>query len=187
MTDTGALLLDQIEFYWTVHLRPRLDGLTDAEYRWEPVPGCWTVRPGPDGRWCQDGDSEQVDPPPVTTIAWRLVHIAAGIHSRVSTFLDEALPHDAPMFDPRHQLAEVPGSAATALTLLEETYRRWYDGLIDLGPEGMAAPLGPLGGPFAADPMAALVAHVNREVMHHGGEVGVLRDLYRAGGGRPIC
>jgi hypothetical protein len=26
--------------------------------------------------------------------------------------------------------------------------------------------------------MAALVVHVNREVMHHGGEIGVLRDLY---------
>ena len=27
--------------------------------------------------------------------------------------------------------------------------------------------------------MAALVLHVNRELMHHGGEVGLLRDLYR--------
>jgi hypothetical protein len=28
--------------------------------------------------------------------------------------------------------------------------------------------------------MAALIVHINREVMHHGGEIGVLRDLYRA-------
>jgi hypothetical protein len=27
--------------------------------------------------------------------------------------------------------------------------------------------------------MAALIVHINREVMHHGGEIGVLRDLYR--------
>jgi hypothetical protein len=27
--------------------------------------------------------------------------------------------------------------------------------------------------------MAALITHVNREVMHHSGEIGVLRDLYR--------
>jgi hypothetical protein len=27
--------------------------------------------------------------------------------------------------------------------------------------------------------MAALVAHVNREVMHHGGEICLLRDLDR--------
>ena len=30
--------------------------------------------------------------------------------------------------------------------------------------------------------MAALIVHVNREVMHHGGEIGALRDLYRASG-----
>ena len=28
--------------------------------------------------------------------------------------------------------------------------------------------------------MAALVLHVNREVIHHGAEVALLRDLYRA-------
>jgi hypothetical protein len=37
--------------------------------------------------------------------------------------------------------------------------------------------------------MAALIVHVNREVMHRGGEIGVLRDLYRAvqdGSGRRL-
>jgi hypothetical protein len=28
--------------------------------------------------------------------------------------------------------------------------------------------------------MAGLIAPINREVMHHGGEIGLLRDLYRA-------
>jgi hypothetical protein len=28
--------------------------------------------------------------------------------------------------------------------------------------------------------MAALVLHINREVIHHGAEVALLRDLYRA-------
>jgi hypothetical protein len=28
--DWGRLLVGQLEFYWDVHLRPRLDGLTDA-------------------------------------------------------------------------------------------------------------------------------------------------------------
>jgi hypothetical protein len=41
------------------------------------------------------------------------------------------------------------------------------------------APLGPEGGPYSDDPFAALMIHVNRETMHHGGETGVLRDLYR--------
>jgi hypothetical protein len=30
--------------------------------------------------------------------------------------------------------------------------------------------------------MAGLTLHINREVMHHGGEIGLLRDLYRATG-----
>lgn len=28
--------------------------------------------------------------------------------------------------------------------------------------------------------MAGLIAHVNREAMHHGGEICLLRDLYQA-------
>jgi hypothetical protein len=29
--DWGGLLVGQLEFYWDVHLRPRLDGLTDED------------------------------------------------------------------------------------------------------------------------------------------------------------
>ena len=36
-------LLEQIGFHWTHALRPRLDGLTDEEYLWEPVPS-WSIR-----------------------------------------------------------------------------------------------------------------------------------------------
>jgi hypothetical protein len=42
----------------------------------------------------------------------------------------------------------------------------------------MMQPLGPIGGPFAEDSVAALALHVSRETMHHGGEIGVLRDPY---------
>ena len=47
--DWGQLIVAQLEFYWDVHLRPRLDGLTDAEYLWEPVEGCWNLRLREDG------------------------------------------------------------------------------------------------------------------------------------------
>ena len=46
--DWGRLLVGQLEFYWDVHLRPRLDGLSDEEYFWEPVEGCWSLRRAPD-------------------------------------------------------------------------------------------------------------------------------------------
>ena len=38
-------LTEQLEFHWEHALRPRLDGLTDDEYFWQPVPDCWTVHP----------------------------------------------------------------------------------------------------------------------------------------------
>jgi hypothetical protein len=47
-TVTG-LLLGQLDFYLTAHLFPRLEGLEDEEYLWEPVPGCCT-RCGTSGR-----------------------------------------------------------------------------------------------------------------------------------------
>ena len=54
----------------------RLDGLTDHEFFWEPVPGCWTVFQGADGRWTYQYEDEDPVPSPFTTIGWRLVHIA---------------------------------------------------------------------------------------------------------------
>ncbi len=41
----NPLLLDQLTFYWEHGPRPRLDGLTDDELFWEPVPGAWNARP----------------------------------------------------------------------------------------------------------------------------------------------
>jgi hypothetical protein len=182
--DYGRLLVEQLEFYWDAHLWPRLAGLTDEEYLWEPVAECWSLRPGPDGRWIMDGlGGEPPEPPPVTTIAWRMMHIGATcLANRASAFFGgDGVPADAPMWDPRLVPVDLPGTAAEAVVFLEHHYRRWHEGIAALDAAGMAAPLGPKGGPYAADPMAGLVAHISREVMHHGGEIGVLRDLYRAG------
>ncbi|MBB4854937.1 hypothetical protein HNP40_002329 [Mycobacteroides chelonae] len=44
MNVTGEIV-DQIDWHWTSQLRPRFDGLTDDEYFWEPVRGCWSLRP----------------------------------------------------------------------------------------------------------------------------------------------
>jgi hypothetical protein len=179
-----ALAADQLGFYWNVHLWPRLQGLTDEEYLWEPVPGAWSVRTGADGVVRMDGPVGEVpDPPPVTTIAWRLLHVAVGIfYTRASTFFgDGSVPADADMFDPRHEPPELPITAAGALELLERSYRWWADGVLSLSEEALTSPIGPRGAFFAKEPMAGLVLHLNRECMHHGGEIGVLRDLYRAG------
>jgi DinB family protein len=180
--DWGALLVGQLEFYWAAHLRPRLRGLTDEEYFWEPVDGCWTLRQRPDGGYALDSTWPPPSPPPVTTIAWRLLHIAVGCFAtRTSTFFgDGSVPGDATMADPRHAPTDLPGTATDALAFLESTYQRWHDAIAVLDEEALCAPLGPRGGPYADDPMAGLIVHINREVMHHGGEICLLRDLYRA-------
>lgn len=184
--DVGRVLVEQLEFYWDVHLRPRLEGLTDEEYFWEPVEGCWSLRRGADGAFRLDAQSPPPSPPPVTTIAWRLVHVGATIFAnRASAFFgDGSVPDDADMADPRHVPTDLPGSAEDAIAFLERTYRQWHDGISSLDEAGMRTPLGPKGGPYAKDPMAALVAHINRETMHHGAEIALLRDLWRATGAR---
>jgi hypothetical protein len=180
-----ALAVDQLGFYWDAHLWPRLQGLTDEEFYWEPVDGAWSVRPDANGVPVLDGPGQaQPDPPPVTTIAWRVVHIAVGVfYTRASTFFgDGSVPADADMFDPRHEPARLPATAAEALALLESSYRWWVDGVLSLDEAALTGPIGPRGAFFADQPMASLVLHLSRETMHHGGEIGVLRDLYRATG-----
>jgi hypothetical protein len=62
---------------------------------------------------------------------------------------------------------------------IDEVYVRWRDGIASLDDEQPAAPIAPRGGPYAADSMAARILPVSRKTMHHGGEIGLLRDLYR--------
>ncbi|WP_432824904.1 DinB family protein [Dactylosporangium sp. CA-092794] len=181
--DWGRLLVAQLEFYWDNHLWPRLNGLTDDEYFWAPVAGCWSIRPGPDGLFRTDGPATRRRHPPLTTIAWRMMHIAVGCFAtRTSTFFagpGSAHP-DADMFDPRHVPADLPHTAADGVSFLHDTYRQWHDHIADLDDTSMRTPLGPKGAYFSAEPMAALIAHINRETMHHGGEIGLMRDLYAA-------
>jgi hypothetical protein len=39
-------------------LAGRTTGLTDDEYFWEPVAGCWLLRQGGTGRWYLDGSGD---------------------------------------------------------------------------------------------------------------------------------
>jgi hypothetical protein len=163
-------LVGQLEFYWDVHLRPRLEGLTDDEYFWEPVPGSWSVRRDDAGVFVADSAWPPPDPAPVTTIAWRMDHLSDGCFARrAEMFFDVPMTGDT-----------VPGTAAAAVAYMEETYHRWHGKIAALDEDEITTPLGERGGPYAADPMGALIIHINREVMHHGAEIALLRDLYGA-------
>ena len=73
--ELAAHLAEQLDWHWTGQLRPRFGGLSDDEYFWEPVPGCWTLHR--DGRI--DFASPPPQPEPVTTIAWRFAHVIVGV------------------------------------------------------------------------------------------------------------
>ena len=116
MTEWNQLLRDQVEWHWQHQARPRLAGLSDEEYLWEPV--------------------------------------------------------DYASF-------RYAGTAATALEQLDEEVACWLSGVRALGEAGLEEPCGPSEGQFADAPLAALVLHINRELIHHLAEVSLLRDLYR--------
>ncbi|GAB3421193.1 DinB family protein [Flindersiella endophytica] len=182
MTDQSwnFLVRDQIAWHWTQQLRARLDGLTDDEYFWEPVPGCWNVRPrgtgtapvqAGAGALTIDFAMPEPDPPPFTTIAWRLGHVIVGVLAARNAAHFGRAPTDYFTF-------EYAETAAGALAQLDAEYATWQAGVESLGEAGLAKPCGEAEGEYADDPLARLVLHINRELIHHLSEVCVLRDLY---------
>lgn len=182
-------LPEQLDWHWRTFVRPRLDGLGDAEYLWEPVPGCWSVRHRAltttagavgQGDFVLEHPRRAPQPPPLTTIAWRLAHLTVGVFGKRASshfgYRGGGLDDDS---------AHYAGTAAEALGQLDEAYQAWNAGVRALDAEGLLRPVGPAEGPFAESPMGALILHINREALHHGAELLLLRDLYRTSeGGR---
>ena len=176
---------DQLDWHWQTQLRTRLEGLTDEEYFWEPVPGCWSIRKRGEsqapmalgaGDYLIDMAGEDLDPPPVTTIAWRLAHIMVGCF--VMRLDNEYF--DGPQTYQGSYSAGFNGfthaaTAKEALAQFDTIYARWSETVRRLGEEGLAQPC-----EFADEPLSTLILHINREVIHHGAEIALLRDLYRA-------
>ncbi|MDR3661723.1 MAG: DinB family protein [Mycobacterium sp.] len=160
-------LADQLDWHWQHQLRPRLEGLTDDEYFWQPVPDCWTVHP--------DGSVDFAYPPPnpepFTTIAWRLAHVIVGVLATRSHSHFGGPPADYASWN-------YARNARTALAQLDAAYADWISGVRGLDDAALARPCGPAEGPYADLSMATLVLHINREVIHHGAEIACLRDLY---------
>ncbi|MET4430704.1 MULTISPECIES: DinB family protein [unclassified Mycolicibacterium] len=160
-------LAEQLDFHWQGALRPRLEGLTDDEYFFAPVPDCWTVHP--------DGGIDFAYPPPqpepFTTIAWRMAHIIIGVFAARTHSHFGGPPAD-------YQTWDYATDADTALRQLDDAYAGWITGVRGLDEADLAKPCGPAEGPYADEPMITLVLHINREAIHHGAEIACIRDLY---------
>ncbi|HXQ19546.1 MAG TPA: DinB family protein [Acidimicrobiales bacterium] len=156
----------------------RLEGLGDDEYFFEPVEGCWSLRRSDDGWWRLDGGGgggPAPDPVPVTTIAWRIGHLAGALGGFADRlFADGTLNWDAIEFPPR--AADVAGFLGTH-------YASWRAGLAGLSETAWGDLLGPAWGPYAESNTLDLALHVLDELVHHGAEIALLRDLYAA---RPL-
>lgn len=180
--DWTAQLVNQLEFHWDGHLRPRLEGLTDGEYHFSPAPDerTWDVRPrGTGTAEMQAGAGDRtIDfafpepvPAPLTTIAWRIGHLVVGVFGDRTHSHFGGPPRDYDSFD-------YAGDAAGGLAQLDREYTAWIEGVRGLDADALAAPVGEVEGEWADAPMATLVLHIHREAIHHGAEICLLRDLY---------
>jgi hypothetical protein len=173
----NARLREQLSWHWEHQARPRLTGLTDEEYRWEPVPQSWNVRSRTDPS--QPGSTDvtvdfvfpEPDPAPFTTIGWRLAHLIVGVFGMRNASHFGRDPID-------YQSHGYAATADEALAQLDAEYATWMAGVETLGADGLERPCGPAEGPYAELSMADLVLHIHREAIHHLSEVALLRDLY---------
>lgn len=160
--------------------------MTDEEYLWEPVPGCWSIRPRADGpgpaatellgtgEWGRDSAWPAPAPPPFTTIAWRLGHLSDMLAMRADwTTGSHSLTLDD--YAPR-------GNAHDAVAAFTEAAGAWRATLLAADDTALST-VGWSTYPNGSDPDDAFIDTVwwvNQEILHHGAEIALLRDLYRA-------
>lgn len=160
--------------------------LTDAEYLWEPAPGAWNVRrredgPGPGatvlvgpGAWGRDGGRPHPYPPPVTTIAWRMEHLSTMLAGRAEHTVGARRRLDDEI--------DVPGTATAGIEALRGAIEAWREALKtadDAALDEVGRSTYP-DGDDAEQPFVEIVWWVNQELLHHGAEIALLRDLHRA-------
>jgi hypothetical protein len=111
-------LVATIQYFWTT-FRPGLRGLTDDEYRWEPVPGCPTVRPGDSGGYRADN---QFPPAGAASIAQRLCWSA-------QLLLVDTNQHFGDKSVVWSDVAEVPGEATGGVAFVDSAVTAWQEAI----------------------------------------------------------
>ena len=134
------------------------------------MPGCWNLVADPEhpGGWSYPYDFTPASPHPVTTIGWRLVHIAAANW----IYIEHAFGPGARNFPD----LPVHGSAQEVLAdwrASREPATAWLDAAVD---EDLSV-LRPshLGAPITAGEVVRILLD---EQIHHGAEIALLRDLH---------
>lgn len=162
-------------------LTGRLQSLTDEEYFWEPVSGCWSVRmrtliTTPRGFGAGDWQLElenDPEPPPFTTLAWRIAHLSNGLALRA----DYTVGTKSRTWDD----FEMPHTAEAGIAAVTLAGAAWRATMVDVTDADLDR-IGRSSFPWGLDPTLPYISiawWVNQELLHHGGEIGLLRDLYR--------
>lgn len=166
----------------------RLESMSDTEYLWEPVTGCWTLRRASDGAWKADLGPDgntwtPISPPPVTTIAWRMWHLGASPNpSWPPTSARSARAFAVDWFDqPSGGSATGLGTSLDAIDALSRHWAAFSASVESFDDEEVLWPIGEIGGPFGESSILGLIVHVLDELIHHSAEIALLRDLFSAG------
>ena len=144
-------LADQLEFHWTIQLRPRLDGLTDDEYFWAPVPNCWTVHP--DGGIDFDYPAPNRHRSPRSRGGWRTSSSACWPCATTRT--SAARP-------PTIRAGRTPPTRRPRCAQLDERTKNGSAGVRGLDDDELQRPCGPAEGPYADYPHDPCPAHQPR-------------------------
>lgn len=160
--------------------------MTDDENHWEPVLNCWSIRPhatgpGPGatvlvgaGDWGRDSARPVPERPPFTTIAWRLGHLSEGLSLRA----DHTIGSHALTRDDYHHSGDSAGALA-AFATAADSWRAALTSADDTALDTVGRSTYP-DGSDPDDPFIETVWWVNQELLHHGAEIALLRDLYRS-------
>ncbi len=203
----GHTLLNTMLFIEMCTLSRAWTDLTDDEFFWEPLPGCWSLRrsgkcltPTPFGTedWVADFDASLVEravrgeaTEPLTTMASLMWHIAsvpgrlveldflAGARSAESGWTSAYIA-DHPVFTSADEAVQTLRTGWNALD-------RALQGSTDEQLERQTRFWGYAGQPGPPAPVYQIVALLLNEISHHGTQVCVLRDLYQALDGRSLA
>lgn len=147
-------------------LMERLDGITDVEYLWEAVPDSWSVRSN-DGIAVADGaGNRDIDPAPVTTIAWRMWHIAIDCLDDYTRRFngDDSTATAVWTLDSREAISILHAKWNAYRELIAG--REWWQ---ELGDDWES---------WSQSCVADMAMHASNEIVHHAAEIALLRDLY---------
>jgi hypothetical protein len=151
MSSSRDDLIELFEYVWQ-RFSDRMDGLSDAEWQWEPI-----------------SDSR-------VTLRWRLRHIAEFLGAeRNGPWLGLAA-------EPTGEQPDPADSAAAALWDVNAAFTRWRGQLAETTEESLGELIGPVGGHYGDATRRAFALHIIDELVHHTAEAALLRDLYAGDG-----